>query len=231
MISITNRRSETTDRQSAVFLVPGSIDTRTGGSIYDRRVAEALRRLGWSIEVRELDGTFPFPTQSALAHAGRTLEALGDHHIVVVDGLVFGAIPDAVERMAPRLRLVALVHLPLAADVSLDRATAASVEASERRALAAAALVVATSAATVPMLARYDLPNDRLVIVAPGTDRVPVARGSRGSQIHLLSVAALHAGKGHEILLRALAEVSHRNWRLTCAGSRHARCRHSGSRP
>ena len=37
--------------------------------------------------------------------------------------------------------------------------------------------------------------------------------------MHLLSVAAITAGKGHEILFRALEAVPNRDWLLTCAGS------------
>jgi glycosyltransferase involved in cell wall biosynthesis len=37
--------------------------------------------------------------------------------------------------------------------------------------------------------------------------------------VHLLSIATVHAGKGHELLVRALASVTTRNWRLTIAGS------------
>jgi glycosyltransferase involved in cell wall biosynthesis len=37
--------------------------------------------------------------------------------------------------------------------------------------------------------------------------------------LRLLAVATLHAGKGHDILLEALAPLSAANWELTCAGS------------
>lgn len=205
--------------RSVAFLVPGRIDTLTGGYIYDRRMTESLRQQGWSVDVRELDGTFPFPTQAALAHAAGVLATIHDDGIVVVDGLALGAMPEVIERESSRLRIVALVHLPLAADVSVDRDTAAALEAAERRALAGAALVIVTSGATLPMLAMYDLPLDGVIVVEPGTDPAPLARGSRGSLLRLLCVATLHAGKGHEILLRALAGVPARKWRLTCAGS------------
>ena len=205
--------------RSAVFVVPGSIDTRTGGSIYDRRMVEGLRRLGWTVTVVELDASFPRPTPGALAHASRALAAIAAGETVVVDGLAFGAMPDLVEREAARLRLVALVHLPLAADVGLDAAEAARLRASERRALAAAAMVVVTGAATLSMLEGYGLPRDTVLVVEPGTDPAPVARGSSGPPARLLSVATLNPGKGHDILLRALASVPRDAWRLTCAGS------------
>src|SRR5262249_38296590 len=43
-------------------------------------------------------------------------------------------------------------------------------------------------------------------------------RGS-GEPLHLVSVAAMTQGKGHEVLVRALAPLRQRSWRLTCAGA------------
>jgi len=92
-------------------------------------------------------------------------------------------------------------------------------KADERRALAAAALVVVTGRSTAAALASYGVQADRIAVVEPGTDRAPLARGSRRAPMQLLCVATPNPGKGHAILFRALATVPHRNWRLTCVGS------------
>src|SRR5438874_685496 len=89
----------------------------------------------------------------------------------------------------------------------------------DRRALAAATMIVAAGTTLIDALATYGVPRDRIVVVEPGTDRVPLARGSGRLQLQLLSAAALVPGKGHEILISALAMVPYRNWHLTCAGS------------
>ncbi len=89
----------------------------------------------------------------------------------------------------------------------------------EARSLAAAALVVVTGAATLPLLAGYAIAADRVVVVEPGTDAAPAARGTPGGPVHLLSVATLNPGKGHDLLLQALARVPITSWQLTCAGS------------
>jgi len=206
--------------RSIVLVVPGRLDARTGGSIYDRRIVDGLRQRGWLVEVLELDASFPYPTGASLEQADRALAAVRTGTIAIVDSLALGAIPDLITREAARLRIVALVHLPLAADVGLDRETSARFEETERRALRAAALVVVTGKATLSLMAKYELASDRVIVVEPGTDRSPLARGSRGDQaIALLSVATVNPGKGHETLLAALAAVPCRTWRLTCAGS------------
>ena len=205
--------------RSVVFVVPGRLDTPTGGYLYDRRMTEGLPQHGWSVEIRELDESFPYPTSEALEHAARVLADVGDGTCMLVDGLALGAMPAVIEREASRLRIVALVHLPLATDVGIDRDTAARLAAAERRSLGAAALVVVTGTATLPILAEYGISHDRVVVVEPGTARGPLARGSGGSPLQLLSVATLNPGKGHEILLQALASIPHSGWYLTCAGS------------
>jgi glycosyltransferase involved in cell wall biosynthesis len=201
------------------FLLPGSIDTRTGGSIYDRRIVEALRARGWTVEVRELDDSFPAPTVAALDQAACVLADMPDGSTVLVDGLAFGAMPAHAEREASRLRFVALVHQTLAAEIGIDPPTAALLEASERRALAVAARIVVTGHFTIKELEPYGVTGDRLVVVEPGTDPAPQARGSGGSQPRLLAVGTLKPGKGYELLMRALAAVPHRDWHLTVAGS------------
>ena len=205
--------------RSTVLAVPGRLDARTGGSIYDRRIVEGLRQRGWPVDLLEFDASFPYPTPAALEQAACALATVRTGTIAIIDSLAFGAMPDLVTREASRLRLVSLVHLPLAATPGLDRETAARFEDGERRAFRRAALVVVTGKAALPLMASYELAPARVVIVEPGTDRAPLAHGSRGGHLELLSVATLHPGKGHEILLAALAAVPSRTWRLTCAGS------------
>jgi glycosyltransferase involved in cell wall biosynthesis len=205
--------------KAAALVVPGTLAARTGGSIYDRRIVEGLREMGWSVRVHSLDASFPQPTQSAVAQAGAVFDSIPSATVTLVDSLALGAIPDVIEHHGSRLAIVALVHLPLAADIGIGEDDAVRVAAAERRALAVAARVVVTGRATLALLEGYNLPPANVVVIEPGTDPAPVATGSRGARIQLLSVATLNPGKGHEDLLTALAAVPSREWQLTCAGS------------
>jgi glycosyltransferase involved in cell wall biosynthesis len=205
--------------RSVVFVAPGNLDSRTGGYIYDRRIVDGLRAIGWTVDLRLLDESFPRPTSAALAHARNVFADLPEKAVTVVDSLALGAIAEILEYHRSRLRIVALMHLPLAADIGLDEGIAARFAAGEERALRAAALVVVTGRATIPLLAGYDMPPSKVVVIEPGTDPAALARGSGGGALQLLSVATLNPGKGHAQLLSALAAVPSRNWRLTCAGS------------
>jgi glycosyltransferase involved in cell wall biosynthesis len=201
------------------LLLPGSLEARTGGTLYNRRVVEGVRHLGWPVVVHELDESFPQPTPEALTEAAQVLDALPDASIVLIDSLALGAMPSMVERAAARLTVVALMHLPLAADPARDARSAGAFAAAEGRALLAARRVVVTGAATRDLLARYALPSGSVVLIEPGTDPAPLAHGSEDGRVHLLTVATVNAGKGHALLLRALAALPRDGWRLTCAGS------------
>jgi glycosyltransferase involved in cell wall biosynthesis len=203
------------------FVVPGSIDTRTGGYGYDREIISGLERRGWSVELRELPGDFPFPSPESRAAAARALAELSDGTRVVVDGLAFGALPDEAMREAERLRLIALVHHPLADETGLPAPQRVALEASERRALRAARHVVVTSARTAAAIERFDVPPASITVIEPGTDPAPLARGSRATgarHVQLLCVATVVPRKGHDILVRALAMIAGASWHLTCVG-------------
>ena len=164
-----------TPRRRLHLLVPGDPETLTGGYAYGRRIAAALRARGWGVETHTLYASFPRPTQAALAHAEETLAALPADALVLVDGLAYGAMPRLAGDAAARLRLLALVHHPLAAESGLDGSVQRALRESEREALAAARGVVVTSRATAHALADYDVPASRVAVVEPGTDPAPLA--------------------------------------------------------
>ncbi len=204
---------------SLAFLVPGDLNTRTGGYEYDRRMVEGLRRLDWHVTTQALDGSFPQPAPPALARADAALAAIADGDLVLIDGLALGAMPEQIAAHAGRLRIVALVHHPLALETGLDPALAARLRDSERRALAPVRRVVVTSRQTLAALGEYGVPPDRIAVVEPGTDPAPVARGSGGDILRLVCVASMSPRKGHEVLFRALGALRHRAWHLVCVGS------------
>ena len=202
------------------FAIPGRLDTPTGGYIYDRRIIDGLRRTGSHVEITQLSPLFPFPDAAALSDAARQLAAIPDGTVVVVDGLAGGAMPEQIEREARRLRIVALVHHPLARETGLKPSVADELEASERRTLGAVRHTIVTSHATATLLtADFGVRADCLSVVEPGTDPGTRASGSKGGRLQLLCVASVTPRKGHVTLVRALAEIADLDWTMTCIGS------------
>jgi glycosyltransferase involved in cell wall biosynthesis len=201
------------------FLIPGNLETRTGGYEYDRRMVEGLDRLGWHVNVLLLGDSFPRPTLGASAFAGAVLASLPDGALVLVDGLAFGAMANQAEMHTERLRLVALVHHPLALETGLDAAEVARLRETEARALATARRVIVTSHATVSAVASYGVTRDHITVVEPGTDVAALARGSDAEAPALLCVASVTPRKGHNVLVEALGRLRSFGWTLTCVGS------------
>ena len=97
-------------------VVPEGVDDPTrpsGGNAYDRRVCDGLARLGWTVHVHPVPGAWPRPDAAAFAALAGAVQAIPDGAVVLLDGLVASTAPDVLVPQASRLRLVALVHMPL----------------------------------------------------------------------------------------------------------------------
>ena len=200
------------------LLVPGPIDRPSGGSRYDRRIASELRALGWDVAITELDGAFPQGDSAARKSLSDALARCADAALVLIDGLAGSALPETVAAQAQRLRLVMLVHLPLADAVDLGPARRESYFECERRALSQVRGVVVTSIYSATRLADYGVEPARIAVVRPGVDPASRATGSRSATPTLLCVAAVSAQKGHDLLIEALARLRDLPWRLRCVG-------------
>ncbi|QKG20911.1 glycosyltransferase family 4 protein [Actinomadura verrucosospora] len=205
------------------FVVPGGIDdpdAPSGGNVYDRRLARALVAAGRPVQEIAAPGAWPRPDAEDRAGLGRSLDALPDGTVVLLDGLVACGVPDVVVPHASRLRLAVLVHMPLVdeGDAHLD--------ALERATLRAAAAVVATSPWAMKRLIRHHgLDPARVHAVTPGVDPAPLAAGTDGAS-RLLCVASVTPRKGHDVLVEALARVAGLPWSCVCAGPLHRDAAH-----
>jgi glycosyltransferase involved in cell wall biosynthesis len=193
------------------FVLPGDVDDVTvpsGGNVYDRRVCQGL---GLVHEIA-VPGIWPRPNAGARAELARSLAALPDGAVVLLDGLVACGVPEVVVPQANRLRLVVLVHLPLAVEAG------AEMDARERETLRAATAVVATSAwAARWLIDHHGLDASRVHVVTPGTDPAPLAPGTDGVS-QLLCVASVTPRKGQDLLVEALATVTDESWSCVCVG-------------
>lgn len=201
------------------LVVPGDINTRTGGYRYDRRIMLELIDLGWTVELHTLCGDFPFPSQAQLEQASEVLSFIPDSSLAVIDGLAFSVMPEVIQHHRQRLELVALIHHPLALETGLNADQKHSLKQLETQALAQVNRVITTSPSTAESLRDYQVSPERVVAVLPGTDPGRLTRGSGSNQLNLLCVASINPRKGHTVLLEALEPLLHLNWHLYCAGS------------
>jgi len=185
---------------SVHFVVPDWIDDParpSGGNSYDRHVADGLTSLGWSVQEQPV---------ADLAALDRTVRQIPDDAVVLLDGLVASPAPEVLVPHADRLRLIVLMHMPLADEL-------------EGAVLAAASAVLTTSEwGRRRLLELYSLPAARVHVAPPGVETAELATGTASGE-SLLCVAAVTPLKGHDVLLDALAGISDLSWQCTCVGS------------
>ena len=202
------------------FAISADYERATGGWLYDQRLLAGLARLGWQVHCLTLPAGFPNPSPAARAEAAAAFRSLADGALVLVDQLCLGVLPEVARDEAQRLRLVMIVHHPLALEDERARAASLAFAQSEREALRHVAGVIATSPATARLLAAdYGVPIERIIVATPGVDRQPLARRSAGRSLTLLSVGAVVPRKDHDALIAALAGLRHLPWRLAIVGN------------
>jgi glycosyltransferase involved in cell wall biosynthesis len=202
----------------AVFAVPGDLDTPTGGYVYDRRIVEELRGLGWAVDVLNLGEGFPGVDDARLSQAQSMLSSAPGNAPLVVDGLALGVLPEAAASLRKSHRLIALVHHPLAYEAGLSFEEQTALKRSERQALARVASVIVTSETTKNLLvSQYGVAPGAVAVVRPGNDRITIVDKS-GEGLSLLAVGSIVPRKGYDVLVAALAMLKDLPWSLTIAG-------------
>jgi glycosyltransferase involved in cell wall biosynthesis len=203
------------------FAIPGDLATPTGGYGYARHVIEVLRARKWHVDVLDLGGGFPHIDAGGRARARARLAGAPTDAPLVIDGLALGVLPDEAAAIASSHCLIGLVHHPLALETGLADAAAATLRASETRALAVSRHVITTDQSTAEILAAdYAVPREWITVAVPGVPRAQLAHGSRDGFVRILSVGALVPRKGYDLLVRALAGLHDLPWRLTIVGDR-----------
>ena len=206
--------------RSLIFAYPGELSLRTGGYAYDRKVIDGLRSLGWTVSLMPLGDGFPVPSDATVKSAGKMLSALPDETLVVIDGLAFGVLDAWATAEATRLRIVALVHHPLALETGLSEDEQTRFRASEQAALSAARHVIVTSPMTArEVSANYGVEATRITVALPGTERAEFSPADNPVP-QILSVGTLSRRKGHDVLLSALKSIEDLGWEAKIIGSR-----------
>jgi glycosyltransferase involved in cell wall biosynthesis len=205
------------------FVVYGPLDERSGGYLYDRRVADRLRERGDSVVRVSLPDVSP---RLALAHnldprVRRRLARL-DADAVVVDELCHPSLAGVVGSLPGPT--VGLVHHLRSSEPGpalrrrLDRAL-------ERRFLAGCDAYVCNGETTRAAVGRLVDPEPS-VVARPGADRLGgdpptterVRERAGQGPLRLVSVGTVVPRKGHRTLLDGLAGVD-APWRLDVCGA------------
>ena len=211
------------------LMIYGSIETLTGGYLYDRKFVEFLASQGDRAGVISL----PRPERLSGALADNARPSLmrrvagAPFDVLVQDELIHPSTVLLNRRLTSRARcpIVTIVHLLRSSEraVRLRRLSSAA----ERRYLAGvdgAVFNSETTRAAVESLLGRRLPG---VVAYPGCDHLAAdaseseiaARARADGALRVLSVANVLPGKGLHVLVDALAHLPAGGWRLAVVGS------------
>ena len=202
----------------AAFIVPGRLDTVSGGYGYDRAIIGGMRTIGHSVDVLECAGHHPLPDSAALDAARAAWVAVAPDAIPVIDGLGLPAFADLTDDLVAR-GAVGLIHHPTALEAGRTDAARDALKAIEHRLFPLLRRIIVTSQATADRLAKeFGVDPARVRVVVPGTAPALRCTGSGGPGCTILSLGAFIPRKGHDLLIRALARLFDLDWRLVIAG-------------
>jgi glycosyltransferase involved in cell wall biosynthesis len=202
----------------AAFAIPGDIETKTGGYIYERTLLHSLRAAGRRVDHLILPASFPDPSPADMAEAIATMAAVPPDCPLIIDGLVFGSV-DPAGLATVRAPIVAMIHHPLALEIGLSPDRAARLYRTEADNIALAARIVVPSRHTAEILTgRYGADPARILIAPPGFRPADPVRLPASPPL-ILSVGILHPRKGHDILLAALSRLTDLDWQAVIVGA------------
>ncbi|MCA0404703.1 MAG: glycosyltransferase family 4 protein [Proteobacteria bacterium] len=205
--------------RDVAFLIPGDLELPTGGYAYDRSVLRLLPSFGLRPIQVALPGSFPNPSAEDLEDCAAIVRSLPKDCLLLIDGLAYGAMPEALIRGFER-PVVALCHHPLALENGISATRAEALYASERNALALARHVIVTSPMTARILSGdFDVPEGKITVAQPGATRKGRAAGSGSPRLEVLAVGSIVPRKGYHVLIEALTKLKAKNWRLSIVGA------------
>jgi glycosyltransferase involved in cell wall biosynthesis len=206
--------------RSAAFAIPGDIDQKTGGYIYEKSLLLALRAAGRRVDHIQLPAGFPLATPGDTATTLEQLAAVSPDVPLILDGLVYGGIETAVLAKV-RAPLVAMIHHPVGLETGLKPDVARLLLAREAANLALAAHVVVPSPHTARILtADFGVEPARISIAPPGFAPPDPVRDPLDPPL-VLAVGLIAERKGHDVLLSALAGVADLRWQAQIVGGTH----------
>lgn len=201
------------------WIVYGSLDQRTGGTIYDRIVVDGLRAAGDDVRVYSLE---PPPASTALAipfglaagmRLGRALRR-SRPDVIVGDELCFREVGTAFPFLRrTRTRRVLLVHHLTSWEEELPRHVRFFAERAEHVAIDASDRILTTSQTTrVRMLAELSHAHrggvPEIDVVLPGADRLPLLPRVEHDDVRFLFLGAIAPRKRALPLVQAFARAT-----------------------
>lgn len=201
------------------FVIPGDIETISGGYAYDRKILNGLAANGWKVHLISLPGDYPFPSPDAVFEADRKLNQIPKKSLVMMDGLALGALPGLAKKYAEKFCWVGLIHHPLADETGLAIDVAAQLRQEETQALSFMRSIIATSSTTARQLSHeYRVAHTIVHVAEPGVEPASPSRGNSDGRVRALCVGSIIPRKGQHLLVPVMERLRHFDWDIWVIG-------------
>jgi glycosyltransferase involved in cell wall biosynthesis len=206
----------------------GHLEMVSGGFLYDRRLVGHLRSRGESVTVLSLPWrSYPLGLLDNLSPALRRRLAALDADVLLQDELAHPSLFWLNRRLRSRRPLVAIIHHLRCREEPPGSWRHRLFAAVERRYLASVDAYIVNSRATLDTVAALAGGLKPAVVAPPGANRFQglpspeeIAARARGpGPCELIFLGNVIPRKGLHLLVRALAGLTRRDWRLTVVGS------------
>lgn len=199
------------------FFNPGSINTRSGGTIYNKTVIEGLQKYGMSIIVKEIEPPFPMLSRKSLLNLEATLTSLPKETVCIVDGLLFGNTLHIFKKYSPRLNIVGLIHLLLTDEGGLTNEEKKQYQ-TEFKVHDYLTEIIVTSHYMKEKLTTSPF-KKQITVIYPGTKSAKRYLGSKNKIKNILFLGSITPRKRPMDLVEALANIKEYKWQCIFAGS------------
>ena len=191
------------------FLIPEPKNRRSGGTLYDLQMVEAIQEKGYEIELHWIEKNMGVKA---------FISDLEKDDLLVIDGLVFHQnYKDAY--LLNDFKKIYLTHLPFWLEPGIDGKEIELRKLREIDFIKRCNLVICTSDYIKDEIIQSGIDAKSILVINPlisGSSEEKRAYNKKPKEF--LFVGAVHFGKGLDILTKALAQIENSHWELKVAG-------------
>jgi len=199
------------------FLVSENANFPSHSRMYNKHIAEGLKRKGHKVDIHHLADDFPFPSEKSLEQCRQVIATIPKSELIVADNPVFGVIPGILKVVQGPV--LALVHVTFSANENLSAYQKEMILDLERDAQKYASKFIASSIFSESALARDGIGKEKIVTIISGSDHFPQKKNYLERPYTLLSIANFIRNNGHVDLIKAFTALKTKNWQLHCYGN------------
>jgi glycosyltransferase involved in cell wall biosynthesis len=191
------------------FIIPGNLNSLTGGYLYNMQIITGLRQRGHMVETPGTSWSWK-DTDLFETSCRACFKGLPKGATVIIDSLALASLQRVIQEFAGKLIFIGLIHLPVSYDIRSG--VHGTLAEDELKSFHQMDLVIVTGKFTAELLGNAGLDNKKIRLAEPGTEHFPRKKAYRPVPSNLICIANYSAVKAQDILVRALAGLRDRDW-------------------